>query len=51
MKQWQVAEALGVDQTTVHLWEAGKTKPRAELLPKVATLYDCSIDELLRNEE
>jgi DNA-binding XRE family transcriptional regulator len=41
---------LGVDQSTVHLWEVGKTNPRAALLPKIAQLYHCTVDDLLRKE-
>lgn len=48
--QKQVAMFLGVDQSTVHLWEVGKTNPRAALLPKIAQLYHCTVDELLRKE-
>jgi len=39
--------ALGVSQSAVALWDTGKTKPRAALLPKVAKLYGCTVDELL----
>ncbi len=45
--QEEVAKNLGIDQSTVALWETGKTRPRAQLLPKIAALYRCSIDELL----
>lgn len=51
LTQKQVADALGIDQTTVHLWEAGKTKPRAALLIRLAALYNCTIDELLSDKE
>lgn len=50
LSQQDLAQALGVDQSTVCLWETGKTKPRAKLLPKVARLLDCTIDELLADE-
>lgn len=43
--------ALGVSQSTVALWDMGKTKPRAALLPKVAKLYGCTVDELLAPDE
>ena len=39
---------LGINQSTVHLWEVGKTKPRGALLIKVAELYGCTTDELLK---
>lgn len=47
MTQQEAANALGTDQSTVCLWEIGKTKPRASLLPKIAEVYGCTIDELL----
>lgn len=47
MTQQEAARALGTDQSTVCLWETGKTKPRASLLPRIAEVYECTIDELL----
>lgn len=43
-----IAKELGIDQTAVHCWEVGKTKPRADKLPQLAKLLQCSIDELLQ---
>lgn len=45
--QQEAAEKLGVDQSTVCLWETGKTKPRASLLTRIASVYGCTVDELL----
>ena len=45
--QYSVAKEIGVDQSAVSLWETGKTAPRAALLPKIAALYKCTIEELL----
>ena len=50
MSQQELAQELGVDQSTVSLWESGKTMPRANLLPKVAKLLGCTVDELLADE-
>ena len=47
MSQEQVAQDVGVQRTTVAMWESGKSRPRAELLPKLAKLFGCSIEELL----
>lgn len=47
LTQQEAAANLGVDQSAVCQWETGKTKPRATLLPKIATLYGCTVDELL----
>lgn len=46
MTQTQVAEKMSVDQTTVAKWEQDGMYPRASLLPALADLFDCSIDEL-----
>ena len=50
LSQAAVAKELGVDQSTVCLWESGKTQPRAKLLPKIATMFSCTVDELLTPE-
>ncbi|MFR5180356.1 MAG: helix-turn-helix transcriptional regulator [Ruthenibacterium lactatiformans] len=41
-----VALEIGVERS-VAKWESGKSRPRAELLPKLAKLFGCSIEELL----
>ena len=51
LTQQEAAIRIGVDQSTVCLWEIGKTKPRASLLPKIASIYGCSVDELLAEQE
>ena len=45
--QQKLADKLGVSRSTVAMWESGKSRPRAELLPKLAKLFGCSIEELL----
>ena len=45
--QKELATQLGVDQSTVCLWETGKTQPRAKLLTKIAEIFGCTVDELL----
>lgn len=47
LTQAEAAKALSIKQTTVSMWEVGKSSPRANLLPKIATLYGCTVDELL----
>ena len=41
-----VAERLGVTAQTVSKWERGLLSPDISLLPKIALLYQCSIDSL-----
>ena len=44
-----VAQTLELqDKSTVAKWETDVALPRAELLPKIAALYGCTVDELLR---
>lgn len=50
LSQRSVAEKMNVSPAAVALWDTGKSKPRAALLPKLAELYGCTVDELLRNE-
>ena len=45
--QRQVAEVLGVSLGTVAMWDTGRNKPRADMLPKIAKLYGVTVDELL----
>lgn len=48
LTQRYVADTLNVTTAAISQWENGVTKPRADLLPKVAKLYGVTIDELLR---
>ena len=47
--QREVAEKLDVSDAAVCMWETGKTLPRSVLLPKIAELYQCTIDDLLKD--
>lgn len=49
MTQKEVAKTVGVDQSAVSFWETGKTAPRAAILPILAKLYGCTVDELLKD--
>ena len=46
MTQADVAEALGIERATVGMWETGISWPSARVLPDLADLLCCSIDEL-----
>lgn len=48
LTQTDVAKYLGVTQGAVSQWENGMAMPRVELLPKLAELLGCTVDELLR---
>ncbi len=47
LSQRDVAENIGISDAAVSMWETGKTSPRASLLPTIARLYGCTVDELL----
>ena len=51
MTQEQLANILGVNRTTVTLWEVGINKPRADMLIKLADVLQCPIDVLLRSNK
>lgn len=51
LSQDEVAKKIGVDQSSVSLWDCGKTMPRAALLPSIAKLYGVTVDELLKKDE
>ena len=46
LSQKQLADRLGVTQSTVALWEAGKTAPRRTLMPKLAAVLKTSVPAL-----
>lgn len=50
LTQMEAAKALGVTDAAVNQWETGKTMPNAKRLADVAKLYNCTIDELLKEE-
>ncbi len=47
MSQASLAQALGVGQSTVGMWESGKNSPNMDMIIKLADLFDCSTDYLL----
>ena len=44
--QQYLADALNVDRSTVACWENGTSMPRAEILPRLADILECTIDAL-----
>lgn len=47
LTQEDVANYMGVSKASVSKWETGGSYPDIELLPKLATFYNISLDELL----
>ena len=51
LTQQEASSSLGVTQGAISLWETGGCQPRTELLPKIAALYNCTVDELLKDAQ
>ena len=51
LTQNQIGKVLKVNRSTVAMWESGKSKPRADLIPKLAAVLGCSIEELFAGAE
>ncbi|MGM9567333.1 MAG: helix-turn-helix domain-containing protein [Clostridia bacterium] len=49
--QEQLAEILGVSRQAVGKWESGRAYPETEKLIRISELFDCSLDELLKDGE
>ena len=46
LKQDELAKEMLVNKTTVCKWETGKSQPRADMLPTLARVLGCTIDDL-----
>ena len=47
LRQYELAERMGVKQASVSAWESGQAMPSAANLVKLADILDCTVDELL----
>ena len=47
MTQEELAEFMGVSKASVSKWETGQSFPDIALLPKLASFFNISIDELM----
>lgn len=50
LSQAAAAIELGVAPAAISQWETGRTSPRSNLLPLIAKVYCCTIDELLSKD-
>ena len=50
LTQAELAQRINMRQSTVSMWETGESLPRADLLPQLAKIFDCTIDDLYRKE-
>ena len=49
--QKNLAEELGVSQQSVSNWEKGSREPPIDMLKKMANIFNCTIDELVKGED
>jgi transcriptional regulator with XRE-family HTH domain len=47
LTQIQLAEQLGVPHSNIAFWEWSDKPPRSDLLPRLARLLGCSVDDIL----
>ncbi|MBQ7799602.1 MAG: helix-turn-helix transcriptional regulator [Oscillospiraceae bacterium] len=50
MTQTELADKIGVKPNAVSQYESGVRAPRAALLPKIAQVLGCTVDELLQEQ-
>ncbi|WP_176444789.1 helix-turn-helix domain-containing protein [Paenibacillus herberti] len=47
LTQRQLADRLGVDNTTISKWEAGIYEPNSDLLNQLAEIFETTVDDIL----
>lgn len=47
----EVMKETGLSDAAIYQWETGQTIPRGTLLPKIAKLYGCTVDDLLKQDK
>lgn len=50
MTQEKLAEKLNVSRQTISKWEQGSVYPEIERLIKICELFQCSIEQILRED-
>lgn len=48
LTQSDLSDKIGVSQSAVAKWETGETIPSTKNLIKLAQIFNCTIDELVR---
>lgn len=46
LSQIELSKLLNIDQTAISMWETGKSMPKADKLPLLASVLGCTVDEL-----
>lgn len=47
MSQIELSKKVGVTDSAICQYESGKRTPNIKMLKKIATVFNCSVDELL----
>ena len=47
-RQVDLANELGIKNTTVSMWETGRSKPSIDMLPKLAELLKVDVSDLVK---
>lgn len=47
--QNEIAKRLEIDRSAVAKWESGESLPRADKLPELAKILNCTVDDLLKS--
>lgn len=48
--QVQLAEIIGVEQSTISQWETGRSQPSLKIAVKIANALGCKVDDLIKEE-
>lgn len=51
LTQQNLADELKINRSTVAMWEAGESFPRADKLPQLARILGCTINDLFEADE
>ncbi len=51
LTQSEISAAIGVAQNTISNWENGERMPSTNMLPKIAEILNCTIDELFADTD
>lgn len=47
LTQTELAEAVGVGVRTIQNWESGVSSPRADMMPIICKVLECSTDDII----
>ena len=51
LTQSELGKRIGIGQSAIAQWEGGVTSPRVDKLLLMATIFGCTVDDLVRKED